>query len=77
MWFVYILKCVDDSYYVGMTNDIEKRLQNHRARNGSQYVSARLTFKLVYTEKHNTKEKAALREAQLKGWTRKKKESLM
>ena len=45
-WYVYILKCVDGSYYCGVTNDIGKRLEAHRSGKGSRYVRSRLPFLL-------------------------------
>ena len=75
MWFVYILKCVDNSYYTGITNDIKKRLANHSSKNGSKYVASRLPFELVYKEEYETKSGAAKREAQIKGWSHDKKET--
>jgi putative endonuclease len=43
---VYVLRCRDDSLYVGWTNDVEKRLAAHRAGTGSRYVRSRLPFTL-------------------------------
>ena len=77
MWFVYILQCSDRSYYVGITNNIEQRLANHREGNGSKYVASHLPFKLVRTEQYETKRLAAKREVQLKGWSHIKKDRLI
>ncbi len=37
-WFVYILECKDNSYYTGVTNDIDKRMKTHEKGKGSKYV---------------------------------------
>ena len=41
MWFVYVLECLDGSYYTGITNDLEKRMKLHATGRGSKYVAAR------------------------------------
>jgi putative endonuclease len=45
----------------------------HETGKGSKYVRSRLPFKLIYTEKFQTKSEALKREAQIKGWSRHKK----
>ncbi|GEM_PF-2637632 len=47
---VYILLCADGSYYVGQTDDLEQRLAEHKAGNGSRHTAARLPVEPVYTE---------------------------
>jgi len=76
-WFTYILLCSDSSYYVGITNDLEKRVVLHNSGKGSKYLLSKLPVKLVYSEKHINKSEARIREIQLKGWSRIKKEKLI
>jgi putative endonuclease len=38
-WFVYILECQDGSYYTGVTNDLDKRMEAHKTGKGSKYVN--------------------------------------
>jgi putative endonuclease len=76
-FFVYILKCGDDSYYVGSTNNIEKRIERHSASEAAEWIKNRLPIKIVYQEKHETLLSARQREKQIKGWSRKKKENLI
>jgi len=76
-WFTYILLCSDGSYYVGITNDLEKRVVLHNSGKGSKYLLSKLPVKLVYSEKHINKSEARIREIQLKGWSRIKKEKLI
>lgn len=73
----YILKCSDESYYVGSTTDMERRLQEHNTGRGCDYTKARRPVEVVYTEEHDSEESAYLRERQLHGWSRKKKELLI
>src|SRR6476661_7931526 len=74
---VYILECRDGSYYTGVTNDLEKRLWEHRSGfNISCYTYTRRPLILKYYETTKYIKQAILREKQLKGWSRKKKEAL-
>jgi len=77
LWSVYILQCNDGSYYVGITTDIDDRLREHNAGQGSEFTKKRRPVYLVYTETHESYASARKREAQLKGWRRKKKEWLI
>lgn len=77
MAFVYILKCSDDSYYVGSTTDLTKRIEEHNNGLGANYTKKKLPVKLVYYEECQSIETAFLRERQLHGWSRKKKEALI
>ena len=76
-WFVYIAKCSDQTLYVGISNDVKKRIEKHNSGKGAQYTKGRTPLKLIYTEKHKNKSEARKREIQLKGWSRKKKLWLM
>lgn len=40
-WFVYLIRCMDGSFYTGVTNDLEKRMNNHKSGKGSKYVASR------------------------------------
>jgi predicted GIY-YIG superfamily endonuclease len=75
--FVYILRCSDQSFYVGHTSDIAERLDRHNSGRGPTYTIARLPVELVYFEQLSSMEAAVQREAQLKRWTRAKKEALI
>ena len=76
-YFVYILKCSDKSYYTGVTNNLEKRLAEHRSGSIQGYTSNRLPIKLVYTASFYDINDAIRFEKQIKGWSRKKKEALI
>jgi len=75
--WLYILKCTDDSYYTGSTNNLSLRLAQHGAGEGSVYTSKRLPVELVYTAEFDSEHEAFLRERQVKGWSRAKKEALI
>lgn len=78
-FYVYILQCSDGSYYVGHTDSIYLRLEQHIETNieNSGYVSKRLPAKVVYVECTDTRQAAQEFERQLKGWSRKKKEAFI
>jgi putative endonuclease len=75
--WLYILKCADGSYYTGSTHNLELRLAQHQAGEGGDYTSKRLPVTLVYSCEFESEHEAFLRERQVKGWSRGKKEALM
>ncbi len=75
--YMYILRCIDDSYYIGSTNNLEKRLHQHQAGEGANHTKKRLPIQLVYFEEFERIDYAFYREKQVQGWSRKKKEALM
>ena len=77
MFWVYILRCSDDSYYTGHTDNLEQRIGKHQTGEIEGYTSTRLPVSLVYAQEFPTRSEALSAERQLKGWTRKKKEALM
>ncbi len=77
-YFVYILQCKDKTLYTGSTNNLEKRLKAHNElKSGAHYTKIRRPVKLVYFEKYNNKNKALLRELEIKGLTRFEKINLI
>ena len=78
LYCVYILKCADNSYYTGITNNIENRLIEHNSGNDAKaYTFKRRPVKLVYFESFNEVNYAIEWEKKIKGWSRKKKECLI
>src|SRR5579871_4499510 len=76
-FYVYILKCIDRSYYIGHTDNIEKRISEHESNVYECYTSSRLPIQLVYVQTFGTRAEALDSERQLKKWSRKKKEALI
>jgi len=76
-WFGYILECNDGSYYVGHTDNIEKRISEHEQGKISSYTKTRLPVKSVYIQDFMTRDEAINAERQVKGWSRKKKIALI
>jgi predicted GIY-YIG superfamily endonuclease len=74
---MYILKCNDNSYYVGHTDDIEKRISEHRLNEYHCYTSKRLPIEVVFVQPFGTRDEALSAEQQIKKWSRQKKEALI
>lgn len=77
-YYVYMVCCSDSSYYIGVTNDYESRLNDHQ--NGvdpKAYTFKRRPVKLVYLSEFPDISDAISWEKQIKRWSRKKKEALM
>ncbi|MCR5863000.1 GIY-YIG nuclease family protein [Flavobacterium sp. J372] len=78
LFYVYILKCSDGSYYTGFTKDIEQRvLQHNTGLSLSAYTYARRPVELVWVETFTDPNIAIDFEKKLKGWSRRKKEALI
>lgn len=75
--WLYILRCAGGSYYTGSTNNLDLRLAQHRAGEGSVYTRCRLPVELVSAQEFPSEHEAFLRERQVKGWSRAKKEALI
>jgi putative endonuclease len=77
-YFVYIVTNQRHTVlYIGVTNDLERRLNEHSLGRGSQFVQQYNATKLIYFEAYSDAESAITREKQLKNWSRKKKEFLI
>ena len=76
-FWVYILRCADDSYYTGHTDNLEERVAKHQSGEIEGYTSTRLPVVLLFSEEFSTREEALASERQIKGWSRRKKEALI
>lgn len=75
-WFVYMLLCDEKTFYIGITNNLIERLQEHRS--GDSFFTKKFSrIEVVYCEKYPTKHQAVLREKQIKRWSRSKKQMLI
>jgi len=75
-FYAYMLKCRDDSYYVGQTSDPEGRLYQHRNGLLKGYTHGRRPVTLVWCQEFGTRVEAMDAEKRIKGWSRGKKEAL-
>ncbi|GGH09921.1 GIY-YIG nuclease family protein [Mucilaginibacter phyllosphaerae] len=77
-YHVYILLCRDNSYYTGITNNIERRIAEHDTGENPQcYTFKRRPLKLVFNEIFTDVNQAIAFEKQVKGWRRAKKEAII
>ncbi len=75
--YTYMVRCKDNSLYVGWTNNLEKRMKAHNEGKGAKYTKPRLPVELVYFEEFATKQEAMSREYHLKKLSHKEKEMLV
>ncbi len=76
-YYVYLLECADGTYYCGYTSGLEERVYEHNHTDqGARYTKYRRPVKLVYAEEFQTKSAAMSKEYEIKGYTRRQKESL-
>lgn len=72
-YFVYILRCADDTLYTGITNDLEHRIAVHNEGTGAKYTRSRRPVELAYCEEHLDKSSALRREIAIKRLSKKEK----
>lgn len=77
MNYTYILLCNDNTFYIGWTNDLEKRLRVHNEGKGARYTRGRRPVTLVYWEEHKSRSQAQKREIILRTLNRREKEILV
>ena len=70
-FFVYILRCADGSYYTGHTDNMEKRLSEHKTGMYSGYTKTRLPVDVVFLQQFTSRDEAFASERKIKRWTRK------
>lgn len=78
IYFVYILRCKDNTYYTGITSDLETRIQEHKSgKHFNSYTYNRRPVELVFYTKFTNVEQAIEVEKQIKKWSKAKKEALI
>ena len=75
--YAYMLRCADNSFYIGYTNNLENRIKMHSSGRGAKYTRARLPIELIYYEEYDSKTEAMSREASLKSLNRRQKINLL
>ena len=76
-FWVYLLQCADQSYYVGHTDNLEQRIGEHESGGIGGYTSTRRPVRVVFTQDFSSRAEALAAELQIKGWSRKKKQALI
>ncbi len=77
VWFIYMVRCADGSLYTGITNDLERRIEQHNAGTASRYTRSRLPVALEHQEEVMTRGAALKRELAIKALSRAAKETLI
>ena len=78
MYYLYLLRCSDNSLYCGQTKDLKRRIQEHNSEDSkSKYTRSRRPLKLIYIEKYKTVSEAMKREFEIKKMSKGKKEELI
>ncbi|MAZ30428.1 endonuclease [bacterium] len=79
-WYVYMVRCSDNTLYTGITTDVERRVAEHNGEangKGAKYTAARRPVTLVYTKRTKDKSKASQEEYRLRTLSRSQKELLI
>ena len=76
-WFLYILQCQDQTFYTGITKDLQRRLKMHNQGKASKYTRVRRPVTMIYMEKCAGRTAAMVRECQVKAMPRIRKERLI
>lgn len=77
IFWTYMLRCADGSYYVGHTDNLEQRIAQHQLGELPGYTCSRRPVSLVWSQEYQEREEALRTERQLKDWGRVKKEALI
>ena len=77
MFYLYILRGPKNHLYIGVTSNIDRRIERHKNGNGAEFTKRNRSFNIVFTETFSTLLEARRRESQIKGWRREKKENLI
>ena len=74
-WFVYLVKCADDTLYTGVTNDLTRRIKQHNGQlsGGARYTASRRPVVLVWIEEVETRSMAQKRESEVRRLSRQRK----
>ncbi len=76
-WYVYVIECLDGTYYTGCTWNVQNRIEQHISKLGGQYTRKHGVKRLAYYEEYYDLETARKRERQIKDWSQEKKRKLI
>ena len=77
MWYVYIVECRDNKLYTGITNNLNRRVEEHNSGHGGRFTKFRTPVQLVYSQELQSKQEALKREAEIKKLRREEKMDLV
>ena len=76
-FYVYILLCMDGSFYTGYTGDLNERMRQHENGKGAKYTKSHRPQKVAYVELFNSRSSAMKRERVIKKLTHQQKQELV
>jgi len=76
-YYVYIMSSYRGTLYTGVTNDLERRVAEHRDKNAKGFVARHNITRLVYFDETSDIKSAIMREKEIKGWRRNKRVKLI
>ena len=78
-WYVYILRCADNTLYTGVTTDAPRRIRQHNGEliGGAKYTAVRRPVEMVFYSEHTSRSEACKEESRIKSLTRKEKCNLI
>ncbi len=68
MYYIYIIKCIEGRYYIGSTENVECRIQQHNSKQFKSWTSRYKQWELIYSEQLSTRKEALTREKQIKSF---------
>lgn len=77
VWYVYLLQCSDNTFYCGVTTDLNRRLEEHNNSQGAKYTRNRLPVSIVWFSECSNRQHACQEEYRIKQLTRKQKKDLI
>ena len=73
-WFLYVVRCGDDTLYTGVTTDLNRRVNEHNtSKRGAKYTKTRRPVNLIWSNKYNNRSEAQSAEYSFKKLSRKEK----
>ncbi len=77
-YYLYILKCADDTLYTGITTDLKRRVSEHNSgKVAAKYTRARRPVEMIYSKKFKDRSRASIEEARIKSLSRDEKLALV
>ncbi|MFT5195758.1 MAG: putative endonuclease [Cellvibrionaceae bacterium] len=76
-WYIYMVRCADNSLYTGITTDVDRRLNQHKKGNGAKYLKTRRPLTLVFQQRVGDRSQASKLEYAIKQLPKSKKEQIV
>jgi putative endonuclease len=77
IWFLYLVRCCDNSLYTGITTDVRRRITEHRGKGGAKYLRGKMPLRLVFKKLIGTRSEALKEEHRVKRMSKGEKEAMV